>query len=425
MLVSATSSADPIAEMTDLGPWQLHNQDVPIVDHYRYLGYEFTSDLEPTVHMTARREGAKRAFGACLPFLANRSIPLHNRALAYKVMVLPILTWGCELLPMNDAILGSMAVVQHQQLRIIAGLRPTSRLGCPLAMGRELGIPPFYVRVVSSRLRLFRKAPSLCTWLRILCERGCRLPTRGKRPWTTLTKRILKKKWESYREELGPFDRWLRNWEWKKYTTMGRLSRSLEYYNDCGFERGRSYLAYSVFNFHETAGQILLFKMRTGSFLSAQRLAQMGFISPAYLSTCPFCGMQEAEDVSHLLMRCELFVYQRIRFFYPLADLNLDQSMAVSVLLGGELVGDEGNIGPVFFRNEPITLITIDFLESICALRQQVIRSLLSAWPPRVYAQTGTAVLSQGTQLAVPGGLSPQGVLVGRNPTYLELGSDL
>ena len=95
------------------------------------------------------------------------------------------------------------------------------------------------------------------------------------------------------------------------------------------------------------------------------------------------------------------------------------------MLLGGERVGDEGTIGPVFFRGEPITLSTIDFLQSVFALRQHVIRSLLNVLPPRANAQTGTVVLAQGTELAVPGGPTPQGVLVGRNPTYLELGSDL
>ena len=425
MLVSASPSVDPIAALNASGPWQLHNQDVPVVDHYRYLGYEFTSNLEPDLHMELRQEGAQKAFGACLPFLANRSIPLLYRALAYKVMVLPILTWGCELLPMNESILRPMARVQHQQLRVLVGLRPASTLGCPLAMGRELDIPPFYVRVVTSRLRLYIKAPVLRTWLKILCEHKCRLPSRGKRPWTILTESCLRKKQQIPRDAEIPFLIWLKTWEWKRLIVTRRTSVSMDVYNERGYVNGRQYLAYTVFNLHQTSGQVSLFRMRTGSFLSALRLAQMGFISPVYLTTCPFCGIGEPEDVDHLLLRCEFFAMQRVRFFFPLSELNLDQSSAVSVLLGGERVGDEGTIGPVFFRGEPITLSTIDFLQSIFALRQHVIRSLLNVWPPRANAQTGTVVLAQGTELAVPGGPTPQGVLVGRNPTYLELGSDL
>ena len=425
MLVSTTSSVDPVAFMTDLGPWRLHNQDVPIVNQYRYLGYEFTSDLEPTVHMATRREGAVKAFGACLPFLANRSIPLHNRALAYKVMVLPILTWGSELMPANKELLGPMAAVQHQQLRVLVGLRASSTLGCPLAMGRELDIAPFYVRVVTSRLRLFIKASTLRTWLRILCESPCRLPSRGKRPWTYLSRSLLQKKESVPRDMEIPFGVWLKEYEWKKLIETGQVSRSLVIYNERGYENGRGYLRFTAYNLSQSAGQLLLFKMRTGSFLSALRLAQMGYIPPRYFGECPFCHLPEPEDIEHLLLRCEFFAAQRVSFFYPLSSLNLDQTMFASALLGGELVGDEGVAGPVYFRQEPLTLVTIDYLQSIYEPRQHALRALLNGWPPRANAQLGTVVLSQGTELAVPGGSPPQGVLVGRNPTYLELGSDL
>jgi hypothetical protein len=54
--------------------------------------------------------------------------------------------------------------------------------------------------------------------------------------------------------------------------------------------------------------------------------------------------------------------------------------------------------------------------------RMQVINSLRQAWPPRVNARQGMTVLQYGTELTGPGGSQPQGVLVGRNPTYPELG---
>jgi len=151
----------------------------------------------------------------------------------------------------------------------------------------------------------------------------------------------------------------------------------------------------------------------------------MGFISPVYFGECPFCHLPEPEDIEHLLLRCEFFALQRIRFFYPLSELNLDQATAASVLLGGEQVGDEGTVGPVYFRGEPVTLVTIDFLQSIFETRQHVLRALLNDCPPRANAHAGTVVLTQGTELTVPGGSPPQGFLVGKNPTYLELGSDL
>ena len=358
MLVPTTHPTDSIATLTELGPWQLHGQDVPIVDSYRYLGYEFTNDLTPDRHMELRREGARKAFAACMSFLQNRSIPLHNRAVAYKVMVLPILTWGCELLPANKGALGPMSAVQNKQLRALAGLRETSRQGCPWAMGIELDIPPFYVRAVTSRLRLYIKAPVLSTWLRVLVANPCKLPSRGKRPWTTLSRSLMVKKESIPRDHNVHFLEWLREWEWRQFTSTSGISRALAVYKERGYACGRKYLLDSIFNLDQATGQLCLFKMRTGCFPSAQRLAQMRLISPEYLRICPFCQLGEPEDVDHLLIRCEFFAAQRARFFFPLAYLNLDQRIAASVLLGGEHVGDDGTVGPVYHDGNLVTLVT-------------------------------------------------------------------
>ena len=51
----------------------------------------------------------------------------------------------------------------------------------------------------------------------------------------------------------------------------------------------------------------------------------------------------------------------------------------------GEHVGDDGIEGPVYHDGNLVTLVTIDFLESIYAQRQQVIRSLLNVWPPQAH----------------------------------------
>lgn len=65
--------------------------------------------------------------------------------------------------------------------------------------------------------------------------------------------------------------------------------------------------------------------------------------------------------------------------------------------------------------------MTIAFLEAITLERQQILRGLSAVWPPRVNAQQCTTVLQHGTELTGPEVFAPQGVLVGRNPTYPEL----
>lgn len=429
MMVPTDQVNDPIERLIAEGPWQLHGQDIPLVKSYRYLGFEFCSDLEVNQHIAKRVEGAQKAFGTCLSFLANRSIPLHSRAIAYKTMVLPILTWGCELLPMNVEVVRPLDRLLGQHLRVLAGLRASSNLGCPLAMGIELGIPPVIVRVKTSRVRLYRKAPTLKTWLQLLCSHPCKLPTFGKRTWTMLTERFFKKRVIEYGRREEPFEMWLKDTEWKLLQNRRVISVALRRYRDSGFERGRQYMSYTTYNLHYTLGQFLLFRIRTGSFLTAQRLSQMGFISPHWNTQCPFCLADEPETVEHLLMRCTFFLAQRSRMFAPLGlELErLNDTRATNLLLGGELMGDNAEAATFinFVNGEPVTNITIDFLQSIYAIRQQAIQRLLVVWPPRVNAQLGTTVLPPGTEQVQPGVPAPQGVLVGRNPTYLELGSDL
>ena len=137
------------------------------------------------------------------------------------------------------------------------------------------------------------------------------------------------------------------------------------------------------------------------------------------------CLATTPETIEHILLDCPSFFILRFRLFFHLGIERFDAAQAATLLLGGELMDDESE-GPLFNNGEPISNVTIDFLQSIHGIRQQVLRGLLAAWPPRVNAQLGTTVLPQGTEQEVqPGAPAPQGVLVGRNPTYLELGSDL
>ena len=92
---------------------------------------------------------------------------------------------------------------------------------------------------------------------------------------------------------------------------------------------------------------------------------------------------------------------------------DMDEASASVTLLGGEIRGEtEGIEDRLFTMSEPITLITIAFLESIMPQRLQILQSLREAWPPRVNAQRGTTVLQHGTELTRPDGSEPQGVLV-------------
>ena len=156
-------------------------------------------------------------------------------------------------------------------------------------------------------------------------------------------------------------------------------------------------------------------------------MAQMRLISPEFHNFCPFCEANEPESIEHLLVSCSRWVvFRSLHFGFDPELLNqliqFDRTEVSVLLLGGEIRGESTNIGHIFIDGDPITLRTIAFLEAIMSQRLQVINSLRQAWPPRVNARQVMTVLENGTELTGPGGSLPQGVLVGRNPTYPELG---
>jgi hypothetical protein len=426
VLPSHETHLDPLEILQSEGPWLLNNETLPLARQYRYLGYEFTDDLSFKTHLDINRMKAKRAFATGHRFLTNKSIPLTIRNVAYKAMVLPILSWGSEVLPLDRTKFALLSQTQNQQIRMVCGLRPTSSLGCPLAIGRELNIPPFWVRAATSRVRIYEKASILKTWLHILCQQDSHLPQAGSRPWIMLTRRWLNRKLADHGRPTQPIHRWIRNLEWSRSDEKAATISMVQYVRN-GYIRGRQYLLFSPYDLTNRAGMISLLRLRTGSFLTIQRMAQMRLISPEYFNCCPFCGSLEPETIEHLLTTCSRWVVQRAQAFgFDDETLTLFATLDLTevsvLLLGGEIRGENGIIGHIFIDGDPITLFTIAFLESIMFQRLQVLNTLRQAWPPRVNAPTGTTVLEDGTELTGPGGSIPQGVLVGRNPTYPELG---
>ena len=408
MLVSPLS-IDPITVLRDEGPWLLRGQEILPVRKYRYLGFEFTDDLLSEAHMAACEQSAKGAFGRCYSFLRNRTIPLGLRAMAYKTLVLPILSWGCELLPLDRTITNRLSQLQNRQLRALVGQRASSRMGCPFAMGLDFNIPPFFIRASTSRVRLHQKAPLLRTWLHVLCREKCRLPVRGSRPWILLTDRWIHLKLRKYGSNGDlPLHQWLREQEWLNFVELSSTSDAVHKYIGNGFIQSRNYLVYGNFDLQSIKGFESIFKMRTGAFASGKRLALIGYIDQCYRTSCPFCELQVPETLEHLLLECSRWSETRSVIFRDILGIINGMSLATAsvMLLGGEIRGENGTIeGPILVDGEPLTLITVVFLNTIMPIRSRLLAPLRLDLPPRVNAPRGTTVLENGTELTEPGGV--------------------
>ncbi len=423
---------DPIAALAEVGPWQIHGRDVPLVRHYRYLGFELRDDLDMEAHYEARKTGAEKAFSAGYSFFRNRRIPLRLRAQAYKALVTPVLSWGSEHFPLDRNHFSRLCSLQDRQVKTIVGLR-SSNIGCISSMERELDIVPFHIRCATARLRLFEKAGYLCTYWRVLADEEARcppLPTRGRRPGTILTKRWLQARLRETTDRGEPRHGWIGSYLWaEKLRKCGTLASS--YYIQNRFVANRVYLDVNRFDLVNEEGYLCLFRMRTGAFLTTQRLAQMRLLDPALRNHCPFCDQDVPETTQHLLMTCEEWRIDRENIVFSQNDdiYLYSESEGTTMLLGGELNhlnGEGERVGDGFLTNhdgDTIALATAQFLQLVQPRRQRRLRALMLSWPPRTNAPMGMVALDgPGMDVGAehePGDVqSPLGVLVGRNPTY-------
>ncbi len=137
-------------------------------------------------------------------------------------------------------------------------------------------------------------------------------------------------------------------------------------------------------------------------------------------------------------MTCEVWRIDRENIVFSQNDdiYLYSESEGTTMLLGGELShsNDEGErVGDGFLTNhdgDTIALATAQLLQLVQPRRQRRLRALMLSWPPRTNAPMGMVALDgPGMDVGAehePGDVqSPLGVLVGRNPTYPMLESDL
>jgi hypothetical protein len=80
------------------------------------------------------------------------------------------------------------------------------------------------------------------TWLRVLVEKGCKMPTRGTRPWVTLTERWIRGRINSYEgPPQFPIHTWVKSKEWARAIERSSTQASIQYERN-GFNNGRQYL---------------------------------------------------------------------------------------------------------------------------------------------------------------------------------------
>lgn len=347
---------------------KIQGTEIPVVDHYTYLGIRVDTDFSLKAIGDERALSVRRAIGSALGFLKSRNIPAHVRLKALKSFILPVATFGGELLGMDKRM--TAAIQRSMDVGISNALLGKFVENFPRAtLYLEANVPPIHVLCSSARNRLFLKSRSLKTWMRTLVENpvSYRGGGQGGRAWIGKTEFWLKR--------FGPKEsatlagqgssvtrlNQFQSFAWKEWNDLAhvRNTSSMKAYCERELEKSCGYLHEITYDGRVIRGVSHLTAMRTGTFWTALALAKAKRIPERFLGRCPCCDKEEAETVSHILVSCSSWDVERkammAAIYRCLRKLKLDRRWLQKVffeedlatlLLGGAVVDPERSWEP-------------------------------------------------------------------------------
>jgi hypothetical protein len=161
--------------------WRLQNQEIPIVEKYRYLGVGLTPTLDEKAHVDEMIAKMHRRTAIARPVPSDPSIRLAIRTSAPRMCIIQPATCGAEWCGMKHPNASRPQTAANRAMRlVVVGCSMQSRATNPLALGLELQIPSIEAIAAGCRACTRAKGPTMRTSLsRIFMQ----TPTHRKNTW--------------------------------------------------------------------------------------------------------------------------------------------------------------------------------------------------------------------------------------------------
>jgi len=286
--------------------WRLQNQDIPIVEKYRYLGVGLTPTLDEKAHVDVVIAKMHRRTAIARPVLSDPSIPLAIRTRARRMCIIQPATWGAEWCGMKHPNASRLQTAANRAMRlVVVGCSVQSRATTPLALGPELQILSIEAIAPGCRARIRAKGRTMRTSLsRVFMQ----TPTHRKNTWMKSTQIWVKRLLGDNMLQSFP-----RNTEFSRrlkrtvQTTVRECRHAVSRALNAGLTLYRNYnLAYTCKYWWETLefpglarGTQWLARIRVGAFwLAAPALSRIGTLESHWESHCPCCGNENPETLT-------------------------------------------------------------------------------------------------------------------------------
>ena len=335
---------------------------IPVVSSYTYLGVVVDEALDLRTAVKARRDAAQRTLHRMQTLLRKRAVPLAIRLPLLKAVLVPVATFGCELLGMSTARVKPLGDVIDQGVQTVLGC---TKSYCRRVAYEELGIVPIPVRAAMARMRAVLKWGGLRTRIGDMLSTS---PRQRKGTWAKATRWWVRRHAPEAEAQAAVRDK-VQAVGMAVAARVRRRDRSVaaRLRDAAGMHGVFPGLLLAAQHSSLAQGWHAMVRIRTGTFPFAPRLAAIGHIESRFRSACPCCGHDGAEDALHLMLQCPRWDRERQ---WLLRETNSNPPLdiqTVGVLLGG---GRDAATSPL---QAPL-VATATFLCAVIPRRAAVLR---------------------------------------------------
>jgi len=297
--------------------WTVQGATIPVVDAYPYLGVVIDPGMTMKANLARRVAKGSAALQATRWVLTDRTVPLTVRAMVYRTLVHPVLTFGGEVTGLSGTHrLHPLQRLQNKAMKWLAVGSAAASLGVVPLMA-ELGIPPVAATMAGAKVRAMRKYPDLVTWVALLA--GPRSPMKAAPKgaptlWSSRSKgaatRLVKDWRERAPKAVGRLivKRWAERYLKRKAATSKWARR----YVRAAMAESRGYLKHSVLLVADAAAISWLTRARTGMHWAGHIASAAGHIAASWRRKCVACGKEQTKDnLSHIVFSCRAYAPER------------------------------------------------------------------------------------------------------------------
>jgi hypothetical protein len=313
-------------DFIDKNIWQIDGIEIPVVQHYVYLGLDFHSNLDLSKMVKLRTEKGRKVLYHLKPLLRCCSIPTMVKLTILRTIVIPVLLYGAELWGLSATRTIRQQSLINKALRWTLNYRGPITLMSIGAIHEELDVESLRVQMANSRVRAYIKYPTLKTWIATLCQNP---QYHRKTNWFTNTEHWLNR---YVKANVGKS----RKLGFPDFCTNMKeaLSRTRRTVGECVKKTWRKSAA--SFSRYEAAkfvniqnptswipyfgnGLVLISIFRGEGYWVISKLFRSNpEIRRRWKNKCPFCNIAEPEDITHILLKCSAWNEERQKFLAPL-----------------------------------------------------------------------------------------------------------